>query len=62
MMHNPEILIMVAKAQHKELLRDAEMNRMHQAWLKGQSTSSGPKLTLALIGTLIAVVLVSLGT
>ncbi len=59
---HPEILYMMAKAQHKELLRDAEMNRMHQAWLKGQSTSSGPKLTFALIGALIAAVLVSLGT
>ncbi len=59
---NPEILIMVEKAKHKELLIDAEMHRIHQAWLKGQSMSSGPKLTLALIGTLIAVVIVSLGT
>jgi hypothetical protein len=61
-MHNPEIHHMVAKTLHKDRLRDAEMHRRQQAWLKDQSTSSSPKLTLALIGTLIAVVLVSLGT
>ena len=61
-MHNPEILYKVAEAMQKDMLQEAEMNRRNQAWLKGQSRSSGPKLTLALIGTSIAIVLVSLAT
>jgi hypothetical protein len=61
-MRNPEILFKVTEARRKDLIKEAEMHRNHQAWLKSQSNVSGPKLTLALIGTLIAVVLVSLGT
>ena len=61
-MRTTEYLYLVAEDRRKALLKEAEMNRMHQVWLKGQSTSSGPKLSLALIGTLIAAVLVSLAT
>jgi hypothetical protein len=61
-MHNPEILYMVVEAEHKVLMKEAEMHRRQQAWLKDQSTSSGPKLTLALIVTSILAVLVILAT
>lgn len=59
-MHNPEILFKVAEARRKDLLREAEQHRRHQAWLKGQSKASGPKFTLALIATTIAAIFVSL--
>jgi hypothetical protein len=59
-MRNPEILFKVAEARRKDLLREAEQHRRHQTWLKGQSNVSGPKFTLALIGTTLAAVLVSL--
>jgi hypothetical protein len=61
-MHTPLFMYLLAKDRRKDLLKEAEMDRLQQAWLKGQSTSSGPKLSLALIGALIAAVLVSLGT
>ena len=61
-MHSSEYLYLVAEDQRKALLKEAEMNRKHQVWLKGRIISSGPKLSLAWIGTLIAVVLVSLTT
>jgi hypothetical protein len=61
-MHIPLSMYLVVEDQCKDLLKEAEMNRIHQAWLKGQSTSYGPKLGIALIGALIAAVLVSLGT
>jgi hypothetical protein len=60
-MHNPFFSYLVAEDRRKDLLKEAEMDRNHQAWLKGQSTSSGPKLSVALIWALIAAVLVSLG-
>jgi hypothetical protein len=59
-MRNPEILFKVAEARRKDLMKEAEMHRNHQAWLKRQSSVSGPKFTLALIGTTLAAVLVSL--
>jgi len=59
-MYNPEILFKVAEARRKDLLREAEQHRRQKAWLNGQSKASGPKFTLALIGTSIAAILVSL--
>ncbi len=61
-MYNPEILFKIAEARRKDLMKEAEMHRMHQAWLKRQSNVSGPKFTLAMIWTTIAAVLVSLVT
>ncbi|MCK5646280.1 MAG: hypothetical protein KAH97_05830 [Anaerolineales bacterium] len=60
-MQKPLSMYLVAEYRRKDLLKEAEMNRMHQVWLKGHSTSSGLKLNIALIGALIAAVLVSLG-
>jgi hypothetical protein len=59
-MNNPEILFKVAEARRKDLIKEAELHRAHQAWLKKQSKVSGPTFTLALMGTTIAAVLVSL--
>ena len=59
-MNNPEFLFKVAEARRKDLMKEAEMHRKHQAWLKSQSNVSEPKFTLALIGTTLAAVLVSL--
>ena len=59
-MNNPEILYKVAEARRKDLLKEAELNRKHQQYLERQSNVSGPKFTLAMIGTTIAAVLVSL--
>jgi hypothetical protein len=59
-MNNPEFLFKVAEARRKDMLKEAELNRKHQAWLKRQSNLSGPKFTLAMIGTTLAAVLVSL--
>jgi hypothetical protein len=57
---NPTIAYTLVEARINDMLKEAEMHRRHSVWLKGQSTSSGPKLSLALVGTLIAAVLVSL--
>lgn len=59
-MNNPEILFKVAEARRKDLMKEAELHRAHQAWLKKQSKAPGPTFTLALMGTTIAAVLVSL--
>jgi hypothetical protein len=59
-MNNPEILFKVAEARRKDLLNEAEQHRRHQAWLKRQTNLSEPRFTLAVIGTTIAAVLVSL--
>ncbi len=60
-MHNPLVAYIVAEDRRKDLLKEAAMDRVHHVWLKGQSTSSSPKLSSALIGALIVAVLVSLG-
>lgn len=59
-MYNAELLYKVAEARRKDLMKEAEQHRLHQAWLKSQSNVSEPKFTLALIGTTLAAVVVSL--
>ena len=59
-MNNPEILFKVAEARRKDLIKEAEQHRRHQAWLKRQTNLSEPRFTLAMIGTTLAALLVSL--
>jgi hypothetical protein len=59
-MNNPEILFKVAEARRKDMIKEAEQHRRQQAWLKSQSNLSEPRFTLAMIGTTLAAVLVSL--
>jgi hypothetical protein len=59
-MNSPEILYKVAEARRKDLIKEAKQHRRHQAWLKRQSNLSETRFTLAMIGTTIAAVLVSL--